>query len=119
MALQKGILSNVMKNYFSENLRYLRKQYKMTQEQLGSALGISNSAISCWERGTREPAFKEVATVCNYFGLTPNMLCFSSLELEVKKLEDVKRVNEAEQLFLQLSADQQNAIIATMKAMVR
>lgn len=108
-----------MKNYFSENLRYLRKQYKMTQTELGKALGVSNSAVSCWERETREPAFKEVATVCKYFGLTPEMLCYTSLELESRKLEDVQLYIELEQLFKQLTADQQTAIINTMKAMVK
>ena len=108
-----------MKNYFSENLRYLRKQYKMTQAELGKALGVSNSAVSCWERETREPAFKEVATVCKYFGLTPEMLCYSSLELQSRKLADVQRFAEMQELFGRLTDDQQTAIINTMKAMVK
>lgn len=40
-----------MKLHISENISHLRKQHRMTQEQLAEALGITFAAVSKWERG--------------------------------------------------------------------
>lgn len=40
-----------MKINLSENIRNLRKQRNMLQEQLAEALGVSIGAVSKWERG--------------------------------------------------------------------
>lgn len=47
-----------MENYsriFAENLRHIRKQLKLTQEQLAEKLGYSEKAISKWEQGSSIP----------------------------------------------------------------
>lgn len=42
---------------FSENLKNLRLSAKMTQRQLAGILGVKQSTVSVWEKGTREPDF--------------------------------------------------------------
>lgn len=37
-----------MNNNFSENLKKIRKEYKLSQEQLADELGVSRQAISKW-----------------------------------------------------------------------
>jgi transcriptional regulator with XRE-family HTH domain len=40
---------------FGNRLAAARKKIKMTQKQLGDALGVSDAAISGWERGDSAP----------------------------------------------------------------
>ena len=38
----------------AENLLLLRKQNRLTQEQVATALGVSAPAVSKWERGVSQ-----------------------------------------------------------------
>lgn len=58
-----------MNNYFAYNLRYLRKQYHLNQEQMGNIVGKTYSAISLWERELREPSSKDIQGFCQYLSL--------------------------------------------------
>jgi transcriptional regulator with XRE-family HTH domain len=40
---------------FPSRLRELRKQRKLTQEQLGQKIDVTKVSISCYENGTRTP----------------------------------------------------------------
>ena len=54
--------------FFNQNLKYLRSQRKLSQQQLADALGIDRSSISRWENGemgaTVEKAI-EIAKILN------------------------------------------------------
>ena len=52
---------------FSEQLHALRRQRKMTQAELGAALGISKSAVSMYERGNREPELSLLERMADLF----------------------------------------------------
>ena len=39
---------------FAENLKYVRKQQNITQEQLADLLSVSRQAISKWESGVSQ-----------------------------------------------------------------
>ncbi|MEY8443318.1 S24 family peptidase [Lactococcus ileimucosae] len=57
------------KNYFSTNLKYLRKKYNMEQSELAVRLGRkSSSSISEWEKGRYTPKagiLNDIATIFN------------------------------------------------------
>jgi transcriptional regulator with XRE-family HTH domain len=75
----------MMKKYcFGDNLIYLRKMYKLSQTQLGVIVGKTHSAISNWERGTREPSDADVQAFCEHFGLSPADLMYRRLDEQVK-----------------------------------
>lgn len=40
-----------MKINISENIRRLRKEWRLTQEQLAEAFGVTVGAVSKWESG--------------------------------------------------------------------
>lgn len=40
-----------MNETIKENIRLLRKERQMTQEQLAEAMGVSGAAVSKWENG--------------------------------------------------------------------
>ena len=66
-----------MKN-FPVMLRTLRKQVKMTQPELAEKLGVSRSAISMYESGSREPNFAMLEAIADIFNVDMNTLTGSA-----------------------------------------
>lgn len=59
---------------FSQTLAALRRERGLTQAELASRLGISKSAVSMYERGNREPDFKLLEQMADFFGVGVNVL---------------------------------------------
>lgn len=59
---------------FAERLRLLRKQRDLSQQQLADRLGVSNSTISMYERGEREPDFEMLELIGDFFNVDTNYL---------------------------------------------
>lgn len=57
------------RNYFAENIKYLRKMNHLTQKSLADRLGKTANAVSNWEQGIRQPTVNDMITVCNYFDI--------------------------------------------------
>ncbi|MDE7325699.1 MAG: helix-turn-helix domain-containing protein [Lachnospiraceae bacterium] len=57
-----------MANEFSENLKRIRKEKGVTQEQLGDAVGVSAQAVSKWEQGSF-PDASLLPVVADYLGI--------------------------------------------------
>lgn len=47
-----------------------RLKKNLTQTQLGKMIGVSEKAISKWERGTGVPSYKNMESLCDIFGLS-------------------------------------------------
>ena len=45
---------------FSERLKTLRKEKKLTQKELAEQIGISQKSYSHWETGKNEPSFENL-----------------------------------------------------------
>ena len=58
----------------SKNIRKLRKERKMTQEQLAEALGVSFAAVSKWERGAAVPELGCIMELADLFGVSVDAL---------------------------------------------
>lgn len=74
---------------FGENLQNLRKQKKMSQEQLAEKVDVSRQSISKWERGESYPTMNNIMTLCDIFHCKLNDLVheditdFDSLDEEI------------------------------------
>lgn len=75
---------------FGDNLRDLRKNQKMTQEQLAEKVGVSRQSVSKWENGESYPEMNNIMILCDIFHCKINNLVNDSL-LDIDSLnEDVK-----------------------------
>lgn len=63
-----------MKITLAQNLRKLRHDRDLTQEELAGFLGISYQAISKWERDEGYPDITMLPVLANYFGVTVDAL---------------------------------------------
>ena len=78
-----------MNNNLSENLRKIRKENNLSQEQLAEELGVSRQAISKWESATAYPEMDKIIQLCNKFNVSIDDLLNKDIK-EVKSEEVAK-----------------------------
>lgn len=59
---------------FSFQLKRLRLQAGITQNELAKALNVSQNAVFNWENGKREPNFETVEQIASFFDVLPSEL---------------------------------------------
>lgn len=65
---------------FGERLRLLRKEKGVTQKNLGKVMGITDQAISHYEKGKRFPDTKMIRKLADYFNVSTDYLLGNSYE---------------------------------------
>lgn len=53
----------------SENIKLLREQHQLSQKELGQIAGVSDKAVSTWEKGIKEPRMGAIQKMADYFGI--------------------------------------------------
>ena len=71
----------------ADNLKKIRKDNNLTQEQLAEKLGVSRQAVSKWESGISYPEMDKTIQICQMFNLNINDFIN----------EDIKEVNEVKE----------------------
>ncbi len=71
----------------SENLKRIRKENDLSQEQLAEQLGVSRQSVSKWESGQSYPEMDKVLLICKLYNFNMDELMN----------ENVKEVNESKQ----------------------
>lgn len=61
-------------NSFSKNIKMIRKDYNLTQEELGNILGLTKVQISYYERGISHPRLDFILQFAEYFDLPLNQI---------------------------------------------
>ena len=72
-----------------ENLRRIRKENNLSQEQLAEKLGVSRQAVSKWESGQSYPEMDKVLQICKTFNFNMDEL----MNENVKEVAENKQVN--------------------------
>jgi len=81
--LRKGERGKRME--FSEKIRFLRKKYKLSQEELGKKVGVSNRAVSKWENGSSMPSTDTLLSIATVFGVNLDFFLKRDVKEEKKK----------------------------------
>ena len=58
----------------SDNIKKLRELYNLSQSDLAKIAGVSDKAVSTWERGAREPRMGAIQKIAEHFGLKKSNL---------------------------------------------
>ncbi len=61
-------------NYFSKNLKELRIEKGLSQQELAQILNVTQSTVAKWESGDREPNFSILIELSNYFNIPTDIL---------------------------------------------
>lgn len=69
----------MIKSYFAENLKNLRKYHKITLEDLADAINVSKSAISDYENEKFSPSLIVCRKIADYFKTSIDILEFSEI----------------------------------------
>ncbi len=108
-----------MKLQFGDNLKRLRKQRELTQEQFAEKLGVSCQSVSRWELGVCYPDFELLPIIANCFEVTIDSLLSNDdiskerdKELFFEKLntfdyKDVEQLNLAKEYCYKYPSDPQ------------
>ena len=86
---------------FGENLKIIRKNKKMSQEELAEKLNVSRQSVSKWETGESYPEMNNIFELCKIFNCKLNDLVhadmsdISSLDKEI--VMNAVKFNESKQ----------------------
>lgn len=94
-----------MNNQFSENLKRIRKEHNLSQEQLADELGVSRQAISKWESAVAYPEMEKIIALCDKFNLNIDDLLHKDIKEVKGEEESKKKINSLIDDFLKFITD--------------
>lgn len=68
-------------NFFSKNLKYICKLFRVRQEELALHLGVSQTTVGNWQNDKSQPNASDLLGIKQYFGISIDDL----LELDIEK----------------------------------
>jgi len=75
----------------SDRIRTLRRDLRLTQEELGKAAGVTKSAVSQWERGTSVPGRDALLSLRNKFGINPDWVMTGQGPMRIGRASTAQR----------------------------
>ena len=82
------------KIFLASNIKYLRTINGKTQEEVGEICNKTNTAVSNWEKGIREPDAVDLSALSNYFNISIDDLMLKDL-----RFNNNRQFSELEVLF--------------------
>lgn len=77
---------------FAQNIKYLRKRKKRSQEEAALALGIKRTSLSGYESGNNEPPIHKLLHFADYFEIPIDVLLRTDIsQLSEQKLGEIER----------------------------
>ncbi|MBQ7669203.1 MAG: helix-turn-helix transcriptional regulator [Clostridia bacterium] len=75
---------------FGNNIKKLRRERGITQDQLANALGISGQAVSRWETGAAMPDISLIPALSNYFNVSSDFLLDINVDGTPEGIDSIK-----------------------------
>lgn len=80
----------------SDNIRNLRKNNNMSQDDLAERLGVSRQSVSLWENGQTQPTVENIIALTKIFNVTANELLDEGAESADDTAQPAEPMPEAE-----------------------
>lgn len=95
-----------MKNYFAENLKYLRTKKGLSQNKLAELANVNQASINRWEAKEMSPSLDNVNDLANALGVSVGDLLgeklyedkFDELEILFDKYKDILTESDKEHI---------------------
>lgn len=84
--------------FVGARLKLLRKINKMTQEELGSKLGITKVSVCCYENNVRTPSLEVLYEMSNIFGVSSDYLLGKDIPIVMESALEYDSVISKEEL---------------------
>ena len=84
-AMSKG---RILPKDFGYNLKWARHRRGLTQEDLGTAAGLSSTIIGCYETGKRQPTLNTFRMLCVTMNISADYLLGLSNETGIRKRKE-------------------------------
>lgn len=72
-----------MKTFFKDNIKFLRKKYKLSQNDIAKIVNKERSLIGHWENGARSVTLEDIIKLSGYFNITIDQLIGVDLSNEI------------------------------------
>lgn len=79
------------------NIKWLRKAYNLSQEQLAEMVGVNRPLVGAWEEGRSIPRPDEMVAISDYFGVPIDDL----LRVEMSRCYVVETVQRLAKLVIE------------------
>ncbi len=76
-----------MKLSIGENIKTLRREREITQEEFAAVFGVSYQSVSRWENGTCYPDMELLPEIAEFFGITTDKLIGADKAAEQKEVD--------------------------------
>ena len=90
-----------MKSNFADNLKKIRKENNLSQEQLADKLGVSRQSVSKWESSAAYPEMDKVLQLCKMFNLNIDELLNQNISEVHEEQESKNKINNYVNNFLE------------------
>lgn len=87
-----------MNDSIGRKLRLLRKEKRMTQQELADDLGVKRATVSNYEIGRRSPHLSELRRIAEYFGVGLDYFGVAQTDDVLDLIARAKKVFENEQI---------------------
>lgn len=85
--------------YLHQNIKFLRRQLRISQEELANRVGLNRGNIASYENGSAEPKICNLLKLAKLFGVP-------IMALARQDLQDEQQMSEASDTFRQLDASE-------------
>ena len=102
-----------MNIYFGENVKNLRKNRNLTQEELADSLHVSFQAISKWERGESYPDITLLPIIAEFFNISIDDL------FGIDKSKDEDKIREYLELYENYGTIERSSVFESFQQAIR
>lgn len=93
-----------------ENIKNLRLKYNLSQKDLALIAGVTDKAVSTWEKGVKEPRMGTVQKIADHFGIRKSDLIEDNNSIPLSPRDERQIAEDLERMIADL--DTQNALAA-------
>lgn len=106
-------------NNLGKNIRRLRVENNLTQQQLADKVGVTQKAISFWEDNINEPKALYLINLANCFNVSADYLLGLENEEGVKLYEEnFVKISEIEKLYNKLTIKEKDKVKGYIDALL-